>query len=87
KFGLYEPIHGSAPDIQGKDIANPLAMILSVAMMLEYSFGEKEAALNIQKAVDSVLKKGYRTVDIFRDGDTKVSTIKMGDLIVSEILG
>jgi 3-isopropylmalate dehydrogenase len=87
KFGLYEPIHGSAPDIEGKDIANPIATILSVAMMLEYSFGEKEAALTIQKAVDSVLKKGYRTVDIFREGDTKVSTTKMGDLIVSEILG
>lgn len=86
KFGLYEPIHGSAPDIVGKDLANPIATILSVAMMLEYSFDEKEAAQAIRSAVEAVLDKGYRTVDIFKLGDTKVSSSEMGTLIAKEIL-
>lgn len=86
KFGLYEPIHGSAPDIQGKDIANPIAAILSVAMMLEHSFDEMQAAQDIRNAVKTVLEKGYRTIDIYREGDTKVSSSKMGELIVTEIM-
>ncbi|CRZ33546.1 3-isopropylmalate dehydrogenase [Herbinix hemicellulosilytica] len=86
KLGLYEPIHGSAPDIAGQNKANPIATILSAAMMLKYSFDlDKEAAV-IEDAVRNVLKKGYRTVDIMSPGKTLVGTDKMGDLIADEII-
>lgn len=83
-FGLYEPIHGSAPDIAGQQKANPLATILSGAMMLRYSFGESQAADAIEKAVDSALKKA-RTPDIFEEGIQTVTTSQMGDLVSSLI--
>ncbi|MDD6208375.1 MAG: 3-isopropylmalate dehydrogenase [Clostridiales bacterium] len=85
KFGLYEPSHGSAPDIAGQDIANPIATILSAAMMLRFSFDLDEAADDIERAVKSVLAKGYRTVDIMSEGKTQVGTTQMGDLIAAEI--
>ncbi|SFV87347.1 3-isopropylmalate dehydrogenase [hydrothermal vent metagenome] len=85
-FGMYEPIHGSAPDIAGQDLANPLATILSVAMMLRYSLNQVELAEKIESAVDSVLDKGYRTQDIASEGDTVVGTNKMGDLIVEALV-
>ncbi len=81
-FGLYEPIHGSAPDIAGKEKANPLATILSGAMMLRYTFGESEAADAIEKAVDTALTQA-RTPDIFENGIKEVTTSQMGDLVVS----
>lgn len=83
-FGLYEPAHGSAPDIAGMGIANPIATVLSAAMMLRYSLDlDKEADL-IEEAVKSVLKEGYRTSDIYSEGKKKVSTSEMGDLIVAK---
>ncbi|HIQ80499.1 MAG TPA: 3-isopropylmalate dehydrogenase [Candidatus Scatavimonas merdigallinarum] len=82
KAGLYEPIHGSAPDIAGKGIANPLATILSVAMMLRYSLEQKEAAAAIESAVNRVLET-YRTPDIYTEGTKKVSCKEMGDLVCS----
>lgn len=85
KFGLYEPSHGSAPDIAGQDIANPIATILSAAMMLRFSFDLDEAADDIERAVKSVLAKGYRTVDIMSEGKNQVGTAQMGDLIAAEI--
>ena len=84
-FGMYEPIHGSAPDIAGKNIANPLAQILSVAMMLRYSLDMKEAAEDIERAVEEVLKDGYRTADIYAEGMKKVGTKEMGELVVSKL--
>jgi 3-isopropylmalate dehydrogenase len=84
-FGMYEPIHGSAPDIAGKDLANPLAQILSAAMMLEYSFNMSAAARDIENAVEKVLEKGYRTGDIYTEGTTKVGTRKMGELVLNEL--
>lgn len=81
-FGLYEPIHGSAPDIAGQGVANPLATILSVAMMLRYTFGEMQAAEAIEHAVDAALAQA-RTPDIYEDGFKKVSTSEMGDLVCS----
>jgi len=84
-FGMYEPIHGSAPDIAGRDIANPLATILSVSMMLRYSLDQGEFADKINSAVSKVLDKGYRTSDIATDGDKVVGTEEMGDLIVKAI--
>lgn len=84
-LGMYEPIHGSAPDIAGKDIANPIATVLSAAMMLRYSFGLEEEAQAIEKAVDKVLDEGYRTADIYEDGMKKVGTRKMGELIAAAI--
>jgi 3-isopropylmalate dehydrogenase len=83
--GMYEPIHGSAPDIAGKNIANPLATIMSVSMMLRYSLGQPEIADRIDMAVESVLKQGLRTADIYaEDGKTtKVSTSQMGDAVVA----
>lgn len=81
-LGLYEPIHGSAPDIAGKGIANPLATILSGAMLLRYSLGEAEAADCIENAVDKVLKAGYRTKDIETEGCQLVNTMQMGDKVV-----
>ena len=85
KFGLYEPSHGSAPDIAGKGIANPLATILSAAMMLRFSLDQDKAADAIEAAVSQVLKDGYRTGDIMSDGCTKVGTARMGDLICERI--
>jgi len=84
-FGMYEPIHGSAPDISGKDVANPLATILSVSMMLRYSLNQGELADKINSAVSKVLDKGYRTKDIAADGDKVVGTEQMGDLVVEEL--
>lgn len=83
--GLYEPSHGSAPDIAGKGIANPLATILSVAMMLRYSLHQPEAADRIESAVKQVLASGLRTADIFADGKIKVSTRQMGDAVVAAL--
>ncbi len=85
KLGMYEPIHGSAPDIAGKNLANPIATILSAAMMLRYSFDLEEEALAIEKAVDEVLDMGYRTGDIYSEGMKKVGTVEMGKLIVDAI--
>ncbi|WP_462324232.1 3-isopropylmalate dehydrogenase [Desulfoplanes sp.] len=82
---LYEPIHGSAPDIAGEDKANPLATILSLAMMLRYSFDMQDEAQTIETAVRNVLKAGYRTGDIMEDGQTLVGGEKMGDLVAGEI--
>ena len=83
---MYEPIHGSAPDIAGKNNVNPIATILSTAMMLEYSFDEKLAAENIVRAVKNVLKEGYRTKDICRKTENLCSTSKITDLIVEKIV-
>ena len=83
--GMYEPIHGSAPDIAGQNIANPLATILSVAMMLRYSLDEVVMADRIEKAVENVLDKGLRTADIYSDGMQKVSTSEMGDAVVAAL--
>jgi 3-isopropylmalate dehydrogenase len=80
--GLYEPSHGSAPDIAGKGIANPLATILSAAMMLRYSLGMTAEADRIEKAVQKVLQQGLRTADIYTEGTQKVSTVQMGDAVV-----
>lgn len=83
--GLYEPSHGSAPDIAGKGIANPLATILSAAMMLKFTFNQLDAADRIEHAVSSVLASGLRTTDIWSEGTTKVSTRDMGDAVVAAI--
>lgn len=83
--GMYEPCHGSAPDIAGKGIANPLATILSVSMMLRYSFGQVAAADAIEKAVSLVLDQGLRTGDIWSEGKTKVGTAAMGDAVASAL--
>jgi 3-isopropylmalate dehydrogenase len=85
KLGLYEPSHGSAPDIAGKDIANPIATILSAAMLLRYSLDLDAEADAVEAAVRKVLKDGYRTVDIMDDGMNQVSTTRMGDLIAERI--
>ncbi|MEQ8287731.1 3-isopropylmalate dehydrogenase [Thalassospira sp.] len=82
---LYEPVHGSAPDIAGQDIANPLATILSFAMMLRYSFDMGEDATMIETAVQNVLKGGLRTADIMQDGMAKVSTTVMGEALINEL--
>ena len=84
-FGLYEPSHGSAPDIAGKNLANPIATILSAAMLLRYSLKMDEAADAVEAAVKQVLKEGYRTVDIMSEGMTQCSTTEMGDLIAARI--
>ncbi len=83
--GLYEPIHGSAPDIAGKNLANPLAMILSVAMMLRHSLGQTQAADRVDAAVRAVLAQGYRTGDIMTEGGRKVSTVEMGDAVLAAL--
>jgi 3-isopropylmalate dehydrogenase len=83
--GLYEPSHGSAPDIAGKGIANPLATILSAAMMLRYSLDKEEQAKRIEKAVAKVLSQGLRTADIYTAGTTKVSTTQMGQAVVAAL--
>ena len=85
--GLYEPSHGSAPDIAGKDVANPLATILSAAMMLRYSLQQPEAADRIESAVQQVLASGYRTPDIASEGTRKVGTREMGDAVVAALRG
>ncbi len=83
--GMYEPIHGSAPDIAGKDLANPIATILSVAMMLRYTLNAPELATRVEKAVGSVLDAGLRTRDIYTDKDRLVGTAAMGDAIVAAL--
>ena len=83
--GLYEPIHGSAPDIAGKNLANPLAAILSAAMMLRYSFDRDRVAVRVEGAVKNVLAQGYRTADIFRQGTRRVGTREMGDAVVAAL--
>lgn len=85
KLGMYEPSHGSAPDIAGKDIANPLATILSAAMMLRYSFDMDEEATAIEKAVENVLAQGYRTVDIMSEGKIQVTCRQMSDHVVKNL--
>jgi 3-isopropylmalate dehydrogenase len=85
--GMYEPIHGSAPDITGQNVANPLATILSVAMLLRYSLGEEKQAQRVEQAVDAVLTAGYRTPDIFSEGMRKTGTIEMGDAVVAALKG
>ncbi|MDR2022987.1 MAG: 3-isopropylmalate dehydrogenase [Hungatella sp.] len=85
KFGMYEPSHGSAPDIAGKNIANPIATVLSAAMMLRYSFDLDTEAAAVEAAVEQVLKEGYRTADIYSETCKKVSTAEMGDLIAERI--
>ena len=85
KQGLYEPSHGSAPDIAGKGVANPLATILSAAMMLRFSLNQEEAARRIEAAVQQVLAQGLRTPDIYSDGTTKVGTAQMGDAVVKAL--
>lgn len=85
KFGLYEPSHGSAPDIAGKNIANPIATILSASMMLRYTFDLDKEADAIENAVEAVLQKGYRTVDIMSEGCKKVSCSEMGDLLLQNL--
>jgi 3-isopropylmalate dehydrogenase len=85
KKGLYEPVHGTAPDIAGKNIANPLASILSAAMMLRHSFDLHDQAANIEHAVRAVLREGYRTADIFQPGMRRVGTEEMGDAVAEAI--
>ena len=84
--GLFEPSHGSAPDIAGKGIANPLATILSAAMMLRFSLNQEAAAQRIEAAVQKVLAQGLRTGDIYSAGTTKVSTREMGDAVVKALV-
>jgi 3-isopropylmalate dehydrogenase len=83
--GLYEPSHGSAPDIAGKGVANPLATILSAAMMLRFSLNQEEGAARIERAVQTVLEQGLRTPDIYSEGTTKVGTVQMGDAVVAAL--
>jgi 3-isopropylmalate dehydrogenase len=83
--GLYEPVHGTAPDIAGKDIANPLAAILSAAMMLRHSFALEDHATRIEQAVRSVLRDGYRTADIYQAGSKKIGTRDMGEAVVEAV--
>lgn len=80
--GLYEPVHGTAPDIAGQGVANPIATILSVAMMMKYSFGDEAASAAIENAVARVLAAGYRTADLAKEGETKLSTSECGDKVV-----
>jgi 3-isopropylmalate dehydrogenase len=83
--GMYEPIHGSAPDIAGKDLANPIATVLSLAMALRYSLNEHGLALRIERAVGRVLDRGLRTADIMSEGMTQLGTEAMGDAIVAAL--
>lgn len=82
---IYEPVHGSAPDIAGQDIANPIACILSLSMMLKYSFNLDDISKTIEDAVKGALDKGYRTADIYEDGKTRVGCVEMGEIILGEI--
>jgi 3-isopropylmalate dehydrogenase len=83
--GMYEPIHGSAPDLAGKNLANPLATILSLAMLFRYSLNDEENAVRIERAVDAALDAGARTADIYSPGTRKVSTAEMGDEVVAHL--
>jgi 3-isopropylmalate dehydrogenase len=83
--GLYEPIHGTAPDIAGKDLANPLATILSAALMLRYSLARPDAAERVEHAVRHVLSDGFRTADIYTAGMKKIGTRAMGDAVLSRL--
>jgi len=83
--GLYEPSHGSAPDIAGQGIANPLATILSAAMMLRYSLDSSALADRIEQAVQKVLQQGLRTADIYEPGTTKIGTAAMGDAVLKAL--
>jgi 3-isopropylmalate dehydrogenase len=83
--GLYEPSHGSAPDIAGKGVANPLATILSAAMMLRFSLNQEDAASRIERAVQSVLEQGLRTPDIYSEGTKKVGTVEMGEAVLAAL--
>jgi 3-isopropylmalate dehydrogenase len=83
--GMYEPIHGSAPDIAGRNLANPLATILSVAMMLRYSLNEPTQASRVEQAVARVLEQGYRTADIQSPGTRLVGTVEMGQQVVAAL--
>ena len=85
KKGLYEPVHGSAPDIAGKNLANPLASILSVAMMMRYTFEREDVALIIENSVESVLSSGKRTKDIAEKDDLIIGTKEMGQEVLSQI--
>jgi 3-isopropylmalate dehydrogenase len=87
QFGLFEPIHGSAPDIAGQGKANPLAAILTVAMLLRHSLGLKRAAATVERAVRQVVAAGHRTADIAEAGAKTISTRTMGDAVVAAILG
>ena len=84
--GMYEPVHGSAPDIAGKGIANPLATILSCAMMVRYSLGRDDLAKKMESAVERALEKGYRCGDIFEEGKIKVGTVEMADVVSQELI-
>lgn len=84
-FGMYEPIHGSAPDIAGKGVANPLATILSAAMLLRYSLGQEAAAQRVEAAVRRVLERGLRTADIAEPGKPTVGTREMGDAVLEAL--
>ena len=83
--GMYEPVHGSAPDITGKELANPIAAILSVAMMLKYSFNMNEASSAIENSIQEVLSEGYRTYDLEGSKENKLSTFEMGNKIIEKI--
>ncbi|MCP3897222.1 isocitrate/isopropylmalate family dehydrogenase, partial [Moraxella sp.] len=83
--GLYEPSHGSAPDIAGQDKANPLATILSLAMLVRYSLNDENRAVRIEQAVQKVLEQGYRTADIYEDGTTLVGCTEMGDRVIASL--
>ena len=85
KYAMYEPIHGSAPDIAGQELANPLATILSVGMMFKYSLDQEEPNIWIEQAIEAVLDKGFRTADIMSDGMNQVGTQEMGDLVAQEL--
>ena len=82
---MYEPIHGSAPDIAGMNVANPIGTVMSAAMMLRYSFDMKEEADAIEAAVNKALDAGYRTPDIYKDGFMRVSCSEMGDILAANI--
>jgi 3-isopropylmalate dehydrogenase len=82
---LYEPVHGSAPDIAGKGVANPIAMLASFAMALRYSFGLTDLADRLEASISAVLDRGLRTADIWSEGTTKVGTVAMGDAILAEL--
>ena len=84
--GMYEPVHGSAPDITGKELANPIAAILSVAMMLKYSFNMNEASSVIENSIQEVLSEGYRTYDLEGSKENKLSTFEMGNKIIEKII-
>ena len=84
-MGMYEPVHGSAPDIAGKNLANPLAMILSFSMMLKYSFDMNEESNLINEAVENVLTQGLRTADLKRENENQISTSDMGNAVIKEL--